>query len=646
MSSPQEDNTETHETPPPAGPAAWVSESGPLAPAGQAVWGTDSSLTVRYAGRSAVGLVREHNEDNFVIANLSADPDSTGAVATAAASSADAEISTTSVARTAAVGEGGMLFAVCDGMGGAAAGEVASQMAVDVLQEAMRRGGAPRERDVLARRLVSAVEEAGRRIFESAQRERSRRGMGTTATAAVLIDKVLFLAEVGDSRAYLLRAGELKQVTKDQSLVNQLIEAGHLTEAEAEVFEHSNIILQALGTAETVQVDLTFVELRRGDRLMLCSDGLSGLVPADALRDVLAGIDEPAECTAALVKCAELNGGHDNITVVVVDFDGPDLELPAGGDSFGYLQYPLVPAAGVAGTISQEDEVAPVSRWSSSGYEAIRAYESGGAAAVVVDESPWMWVSAGVTALLLGAWLLAASSGQGSATVDAPSVEARPSPVEPAAAAAADKPDDFAPTQGAVTVRVFSDVRDAVLLVNHELKGPLSVAEEGQPVELPPGQYRFEAQRRGGTVASELVTVQPNTPVDVNLKLPSGTSDPVHPGVNASTGADAGEGAEAPDAVKGDEGEAEGDEPEEQAEPAAPAATPAVKETPHSSPKPAPVGPKPAAAPEPPRSRVNRPAPDVSLSAAARSRPAAPAPQKAAVVKKEPAAAPIPDNPF
>ena len=247
------------------------------------------------------------------------------------------------------------MFAVCDGMGGAAAGEVASQMAVDVLHQEMRRGGVPRERDELARRLVAAVEEAGRRIFEAAQKERSRRGMGTTATAAVLVDKVLFIAEVGDSRAYMLRAGALKQLTKDQSLVNQLIEAGHLTEAEAEAFEHSNIILQALGTSETVQVDLTFVELRRGDRLMLCSDGLSGLVHADTIREALGTIDDPSDCTAALVKYAEAGGGHDNITVVVTDFDGDALEPPRETDSFGYLQYPLLPAGAVAGAFSDEE---------------------------------------------------------------------------------------------------------------------------------------------------------------------------------------------------------------------------------------------------------------------------------------------------
>jgi len=209
MSDAQEDESEmriSETQAPPVPPVAATVGGGELVASG---WAPSAGLCVRYAGRSAVGLVREHNEDNFVIANLTS-----------------GDVSPRDASLIEQVGEGGLMFAVCDGMGGAAAGEVASQMAVDVLHQEMRRGGVPRERDELARRLVAAVEEAGRRIFEAAQKERSRRGMGTTATAAVLVDKVLFIAEVGDSRAYMLRAGALKQLTKDQSLVNQLIEAG------------------------------------------------------------------------------------------------------------------------------------------------------------------------------------------------------------------------------------------------------------------------------------------------------------------------------------------------------------------------------------------------------------------------------------
>jgi serine/threonine protein phosphatase PrpC len=465
-------------------------------------------------------LVREHNEDNFLIANLT-----------------NGERGEREASLTDVVGEGGLLFAVCDGMGGAAAGEVASQMAVDVLDEVMRRGGSPKERDVLARRLVSAVEEAGRRIFDSAQKERSRRGMGTTATAAVLIDKVLFVAEVGDSRAYLLRNGQLKQLTKDQSLVNQLIEAGHLTEAEAEAFEHSNIILQALGTSETVQVDLTFVELRRGDRLMLCSDGLSGLVSADTLRDTLTAFDDPAECTAALIRHAEASGGHDNITVVVTDFDGEDLELPRETDSFGYLQYPLVPAAHAASTFADEETTdANKLQVGFNGFDPLPAYTP--PAGPRVDSSPWVWVSAGLTALLLGAWLLAMGDTAGSATAARDAVPAEDdSPLEPVAPSvapsiAAPGTDPALDTEKPVSVLVHTDVDDALLLINGEARGPLVKGQE-QALALPPGQYHFEAQSHGAVAVAKDVNVEPASaadhaaaPLDVNLDLPAGSAVP------------------------------------------------------------------------------------------------------------------------
>jgi protein phosphatase len=230
------------------------------------------------------------------------------------------------------VGPAGTVFAVCDGMGGAAAGEVASKLAVDIIYENMLNGGSPPNRDELARRLVATVEEAGLRIFNEARADRTRRGMGTTSTVATLLDSRLFIAQVGDSRAYLLRGETLVQVTRDQSLVNQLIEAGQLTEEEAETFEHNNIILQALGTAETVQVDLTFVDLRRGDLLMMCSDGLSGMIRAEEIRSALVTYGEPLEICKVLTEKANQAGGHDNITVIVVKFDGEGLSAVAPDD--------------------------------------------------------------------------------------------------------------------------------------------------------------------------------------------------------------------------------------------------------------------------------------------------------------------------
>jgi serine/threonine protein phosphatase PrpC len=272
-------------------------------------------IRVKLFARTDVGQIREHNEDNFLVADLTR--------RTRGLLEAN---------RTGTVGPHGLLFAVCDGMGGAAAGEVASQLSVDILYERMIEAldrGRGLTRDELARRLVRAIEAAGLRIFQEAKLDRTRRGMGTTVTAAALVDQYLFFAQVGDSRGYLLRDGHLAQLTRDQSLVNQLIEAGQLTEEEAETFEHNNIILQALGTADTVQVDLTYCELRRGDVLLLCSDGLSGMVRFEDIRDVLRTTTEPIEACKVLTERANIAGGHDNITVIVVDFDGEGLPLPA-----------------------------------------------------------------------------------------------------------------------------------------------------------------------------------------------------------------------------------------------------------------------------------------------------------------------------
>ncbi|MBW2548675.1 MAG: serine/threonine-protein phosphatase [Deltaproteobacteria bacterium] len=177
---------------------------------------TPEGLHFTVFGKTDVGLIREHNEDNFMAADLG---DASGPL--------PAEKLVSGV-----VSDRGLALAVCDGMGGAAAGEVASNMAVDTLFEMMRGESASDDRDSFARRLVDSIEEAGARIFLSAKRDRTRRGMGTTATVAGLVDKVLFVGQVGDSRCYIMRNGRLSLITKDQSLVNQLIEAGQLTEEE------------------------------------------------------------------------------------------------------------------------------------------------------------------------------------------------------------------------------------------------------------------------------------------------------------------------------------------------------------------------------------------------------------------------------
>jgi serine/threonine protein phosphatase PrpC len=327
-------------------------------------------VSIRLFARTDVGQVREHNEDNFIVADL-----------TKRTRGLQADN------RVVSVGKNGNIMAVCDGMGGAAAGEVASQLAVDIIYEKMVEGTTPDvqvSRNELARRLVHAVESAGLRIFESAKSDRTRRGMGTTTTAATLIDDHLFLAQVGDSRGYILRNGTLVQVTRDQSLVNQLIEAGQLTEEEAETFEHNNIILQALGTAETVQVDLTYVELRRGDVLMLCSDGLSGMVRNDEIREVLKTTPDPLEACKTLTERANLAGGHDNITVIVAQFDGDGIKALEPGNELKYRKYilpeeptdparkatptpvPHIGADGVAAPAAPVATAVPAPAWSGS----------------------------------------------------------------------------------------------------------------------------------------------------------------------------------------------------------------------------------------------------------------------------------------
>ena len=299
---------------------------GPAGPPPGAPSGAE--VRVKLFARTDVGQVREHNEDNFLVADLTRR--SRGLL---------------EANRAAAVGPHGAVFAVCDGMGGAAAGEIASQLAVDILYERMIDGldkTPSSNRDDIARRLVRAVEAAGLRIFQEAKVDRTRRGMGTTVTASALVDDHIFFAQVGDSRGYILRNQVLTQVTRDQSLVNQLIEAGQLTEEEAETFEHNNIILQALGTSDTVQVDLTYAELHRGDMLLLCSDGLSGMVRFDEIRDIMRSSQEPLEICKALTERANQAGGHDNITVIIVLFEGDGLPpLTPDTEPLKYRKYVL-----------------------------------------------------------------------------------------------------------------------------------------------------------------------------------------------------------------------------------------------------------------------------------------------------------------
>jgi protein phosphatase len=237
---------------------------------------------------------------------------------------------------------------VADGMGGAAAGEVASATAVDVVIRHLRekfgdnRAVTPSD---LAAELAHAAEKANWSIFQQAVNRPELRGMGTTATIAALLGDTLYLAQVGDSRAYLIRNGVATQLTKDQSLMQKLIEAGELTEEEALMSERRNIILQALGPEANVNVVVTMQPLRRNDVLLLCSDGLSGLVRPD---DMARAVDEELDLSVAcdrLIAMANDLGGPDNITVVAARFEGHGLSVARAQDTVGFREFVETPPA-------------------------------------------------------------------------------------------------------------------------------------------------------------------------------------------------------------------------------------------------------------------------------------------------------------
>jgi serine/threonine protein phosphatase PrpC len=283
------------------------------------------NILVHVYGISDVGRTREHNEDAFMVADL----DSAQPIAFPAE-------------QVEEPGEHGTLFMVADGMGGAAAGEIASSMAVDVILSELRRrwtSGPGKDREVFAITLHDATEVANDRIHEYATEHPENRGMGTTATVAGILGDTLYIAQVGDSRAYLVRDGEAHQLTKDQSLMQRLIEAGEITAEEAEVSERRNIILQALGPEAVIKVDITQQKLRRGDVLVLCSDGLSGVVRDTEIGRVARESPDLVTLATQLIDLANASGGPDNITVVAARFEGDGLELPSAGDEVGHQAF-------------------------------------------------------------------------------------------------------------------------------------------------------------------------------------------------------------------------------------------------------------------------------------------------------------------
>jgi serine/threonine protein phosphatase PrpC len=195
--------------------------------------------------------------------------------------------------------------------------------------------------DTFAHALKKACEAANARIYEYAMKNPDHRGLGTTATIAGLLGDTLYLVQVGDSRAYIVRGGVAQQITKDQSLMQRLIEAGELTPEEAEQSERRNIILQALGPEPAVKIDLTHQPVRRGDLLVLCTDGLSGQVRKEEIAQIASRERDLTTAGQALIDRANENGGPDNITVVIAHVEGDGLLPPGEGDVVGHAVFQL-----------------------------------------------------------------------------------------------------------------------------------------------------------------------------------------------------------------------------------------------------------------------------------------------------------------
>lgn len=230
-----------------------------------------------YGSRTEIGNVREHNEDSLTVLPP--------------------------------------LFAVADGMGGHEAGEVASEITINTLNDL-----APQSADAEA--LARAVVAANLNVIKAPSQGVGREGMGTTLTAAILEKERLAIAQVGDSRAYLLHNGSLQQLTRDHSLMADMIEAGQLTEAEARVHPNRSVITRAIGSDPHMQPDLYELNVETGDRLLLCSDGICGMIEDHEIASIMRQAPSAQSCADQLVEAALAAGGFDNATAVVVDVEG------------------------------------------------------------------------------------------------------------------------------------------------------------------------------------------------------------------------------------------------------------------------------------------------------------------------------------
>ena len=250
-------------------------------------------VRIRYAARTDVGRKRTHNEDYFALI------------------------------------EEERLFLVADGMGGHASGDVASKLSTEVIGEFYRRSRDPDAtwpyrydpaRSYAENRILASICLANERIHEASMRNRHQRGMGTTIVAFHLNGSKAFIAHVGDSRCYRIRNGAIESLTRDHSLLEDWKDARpDITEQEIREFPHKNVITRALGMRESVDIDLTSVRIEDGDRFILCSDGLSGMLTDDEIHEIVSGQDDPEAAVADLIDRSNAAGGDDNITAMLIE---------------------------------------------------------------------------------------------------------------------------------------------------------------------------------------------------------------------------------------------------------------------------------------------------------------------------------------
>lgn len=267
-----------------------------------------NGVMLSVSGHTDVGMHRSGNEDAFLVADLTA-----------------GIVGLSPEVQKHQIGSRGTLLVVSDGMGGAVAGEIASELAVETLKESMME--MPGDFNA-PDKLKMAAEIANERIWSHARQNPELTGMGATLTAVLVHSTVAYIAQVGDSRAYLIRGNQIKQITKDQSLAQMLIDSGAITPEQAHSVPQ-NVIMQALGTQPAVKVAMSAVQLCKNDHLLLCSDGLSGEIPDP--QEIAARIKEYDDLNAlchSLVETANERGGKDNITVVVARLDGEALHSP------------------------------------------------------------------------------------------------------------------------------------------------------------------------------------------------------------------------------------------------------------------------------------------------------------------------------